>query len=129
MCLIVDKEKFRVKIAQEDIVVYKALGKDDENVISPYWEFVYEIGKEYKTKMKLQFFNNYYEIHEGFHSFLNEKDAKLEESTLRYCKVQDGYLDFCCFRCIIPKGSEIIYGKYCEKDAIVSEAIKIIERV
>ena len=120
MCLTVDKEKFKIDIAQEDIVCYKVLEKYGGHIVSPYCRFLYEIGKEYKAKMKSRFKESYYEINEGFHSFLTLKDAKNE-------KIKDW--DFRCFRCVIPKGSKIVYGTYEAKDAIVSEEIKIIEEV
>jgi hypothetical protein len=129
MCLIVDKEKFKIEIAQEDIVVYKVLEKYRRFVESPCQGFVYEIGKEYKTRMK-PFFNRYYcKITEGFHSFLNEEDAKIKKRRIQMTSFSDKSLHLCCFRCIIPKGSNVVYGKYEAKDAVVSEAIKIIEEV
>jgi hypothetical protein len=130
MCLTV--EKFKIEIAQEDIVVYKVLEKYGGHIISPYCRFLYEIGKEYKTIIeprlsRNQFQESYYEINEGFHSFLYEEDAKDEKMDFQYGKFKDW--DFRCFRCIIPKGSKIVYGTYGAKDAIVSEEIKIIEEI
>lgn len=129
MCLTIDKEKFKIEIAQEDIVIYKVLEKRDGTLLSPYLGFVYEIGKEYKTKMKLQLFCRYYEIIEGFHSFLNEKDAKDEKLDIQQCRNKDIDWKFRCFRCVIPKGSNVIYGKYGTKDAIVSDTIKVVKEV
>lgn len=68
-----------------------------------------------------------YEVYEGFHSFLTLKDTKCEKRELQnydFCRP-----DYCCFRCIIPKGSHIVYGKYGAKDAVVSDTIKVIEEV
>ena len=129
MCLTVNKEKFKIEIAQEDIVVYKVLEKHEKDVISPYQNFVYEIGKEYKTIMKMRSFCSLYTIHEGFHSLLNKEDAEDEKMDIQRSMIADTGWDFCCFQCIIPKGSNIVYGKYGAKDAIVSEAIKIIEEL
>lgn len=131
MCLIVDKEEFKIEMAQEDIVVYKVLKKYDKDVVSPYQEFVYEIGKKYKTRMKPRLYShyNYCEISEGFHSFLNEKDAKDEKLDIQYGNIRNKDLDLCCFRCVIPKGSKIVYGKYGAKDAIVSDTIKVVGEV
>lgn len=123
MCLTVDKEKFKIEKAQEDIVVYKVLEKHNGMLLSALRGFVYEIGKEYKTIMEPRCKGPYYQINEGFHSFLTLKDAENEQRrTLQW----DEYR---CFRCMIPKGSKIVYGKYAKKDAIVSEAIKIVEEV
>ena len=124
MCLTVDKEKFKAGIAQEDIVCYKVLEKYGRHIISPYCGFTYEIGKEYKTRIKPRFKESYYEINEGFHSFLNEEDAKREKRL-----IEDFFFTYGCFRCIIPKGSNIVYGKFGTKDAVVSEEIKIIEEI
>lgn len=125
MCLYVNKEMFKIEIAQEDIVVYKVFLKRNDTIFSPYQKFVYEIGKEYKTRIKPQFHIHYCEVIEGFHSFLNKKDAKYEMARLQ---VHD-YAWYCCFRCVIPKGSHIVYGTYGSKDSVVSEAIKVVEEV
>lgn len=127
MCLTVDKEKFKIEIAQEDIVCYKVLEKYDERIISPYCKFLYKIGKGYKTIIGSQLQQSWYEINEGFHSFLYQEDANNEKTNWQQYQFKSAILR--CFRCIIPKGSKIVYGKYDEKDAIVSEAIKIIEEV
>ena len=127
MCLTVDKRNFKIEIAQEDIVCYKVLEKYGGHIISPYCRFLYEIGKEYKTRMKDFYNRNSVKITEGFHSFLYEEDAKNEKADFQDSKFKDW--DFRCFRCVIPKGSKIVYGTYEAKDAIVSEEIKIIEEV
>lgn len=36
MCLTVDKAKFKIEIASDDIVVYKVLFKRDDTIVSPY---------------------------------------------------------------------------------------------
>ena len=122
MCLTVDKENFKIETAQEDIVCYKVLEKYSGYIISPYCKFLYEIGKEYKTIIEPRLRESCYEINKGFHSFLTLEDAKDEMESL-HCDA------FRCFRCVIPKGSKIVYGTYLAKDAIVSEEIKIIEEV
>lgn len=125
MCLIVDKENFKIEVAQEDIVCYKVLIKRrNGDIVSPFQGFVYEIGKKYKTRMKHFYNSTYCKITEGFHSFLKEEGAWREKMLL-----QDFYITYVCFRCVIPKGSKIVYGIYNAKDAIVSETIKIIEEV
>lgn len=122
MCLIVGKEEFKIETAQEDIVCYKVLEKYSGYIISPYCKFLYEIGKEYKTIIEPRFIGFCYEIYKGFHSFLTLEDARDEMESL-LC------VAFRCFRCVIPKGSKIVYGIYEAKDVIVSEEIKIIEEV
>ena len=124
MCLTVDKEKFKIDIAQEDIVVYKVLIKEDKSVISPYKDFVYEIGKEYKTRMKTRFCRDYCEINEGFHSFLTLEDSLPERKFF-----SQGNISACCYKCIIPKGTKVVYGEFGIYNAIVSEAIKIVEEL
>ena len=127
MCLTVDKAKFKIETASDDIVVYKVLFKRDDTIISPYWGFIYELGKEYKTIEEIDKvpFYECYEVYEGFHSFLTLKDARNELKKLQ----EYDSCRYCCFRCIIPKGTHVVYGKYCAKDAIVSEAIKVVEEV
>ena len=124
MCLYVKKGKFELKIAQEDIVVYKILAKRTCFIISPYQGFVYEIGKKYKTRIEPQFHGTYYSIGKGFHSFLREEDVWSEKM-----RIQDFNSTYGCFRCVIPKGSHIVYGTYGSKDSVVSEAIKVVEEV
>lgn len=127
MCLTLNSDS-EIKIAEEDIVCYKVLEKHDGFVASLYRGFVYEIGKEYKTRIGPRPQEFYCEINEGFHSFLYKEDAKNEKiDFLQYCKIKDWFLG--CYRCVIPKGSKIVYGTYGAKDAVVSEAIKIIEEV
>lgn len=131
MCLIVDKEKFKIETTQEDIVCYKVLEKNwkHRELRSPYRGFIYEIEEGYKTRMKPFFNGIYYKITAGFHSFLNKEDVESEKKWMQTYNFNDGTWDFCCFRCIIPKGTNVVYGKYNEKDTIVSEAIKIVEEV
>lgn len=127
MCLTVGREKFKIEMAQEDIVVYKVLEKYSGYIISPYCRFLYEIGKKHKTIIEPRFLGFCYEIYKGFHSFLTLEDAKDEKTNLQESELKDW--NFRCFRCIIPKGSNIVYGKFGTKDAVVSEEIKIIEEV
>lgn len=131
MCLTVDRKEFKIEIAQKDIVCYKVLAKYPELIKSPYREFVYEIGKEYKTRMKHFYNRTFCKITEGFHSFLNEKDAKIEKVYIQGGDFRDKKFvwNLCCYKCIIPKGTNVVYGKYGAKDAVVSEAIKVIEEV
>lgn len=130
MCLYVNRDSFKIDIAQEDIVCYKVLKKQNEMLFAPYHRFVYEIGKEYKTRIEPRFHNEYCEVTKGFHSLLNKEDIKIEKVYMQnYLIIFNENQKYYCFRCIIPKGSRIVYGKYGSKNAIVSEAIKIVEEV
>lgn len=132
MCLKVDKEKSKIETTQEDIVVYKVLFKKNDNTaISPYRGFSYELGKEYKTTAAIKMYPSYnasvplmYEVYEGFHSFLTLEDASNERKICSY-----SHISACCYKCIIPKGTKVIYGEFYTYDAIVSEAIKVIEEL
>ena len=130
MCLTVDEKKFNAGIAQEDIVVYKVLIKGDNSAFSPYWAFEYKMGETYNIEKPLEIKKdincNVYVVHEGFHSFLTLEDAK---DSVKLFSGDCFERVFRCFRCIIPKGSNIVYGKFGTKDAIVSEEIKIIGEV
>lgn len=133
MCLIVDKKEFKIEVAQQDIVVYKVLENHRWFIQSPYRGFVYEIGKEYRTKIKppAPALRNYCQIGEGFYSFLNEADAKSETGWIKNLRkwLKSPSWRLCCYKCIIPKGANVVYGKYNGKDTVVSEAIKVIEEV
>ena len=133
MCLITEQK--RAKRIKEDMIVYKILTLDGSVLRSKYmWNFIYEIGKEYKTKITKQPYNNHilfdtyvsshyfyeainenylYAVEKGFHSCLQKERAAFH-------KIKDDKV----FKCIVPKGSLVF------KDAtglIVSNRIIIQE--
>jgi len=132
MCLTLNSDS-EIKIAEEDIVCYKILREDSEvYATSPYFGFEYIVGATYKLdkKLKIHFGDPKYEgdvkfVYEGFHSFERLESAKA------FLIIRQGFLPAgcCVYKCIIPKGTRMIFGKFSNFSSIVSEAIKIIEKV
>ena len=110
------KEYIPIKI-KENLEVYKCVKADwDEKVITRVWSpmqsFVYDINKEYCTKLGIV----HKEVNEGFHSYLNKSFA--------ICNSLYGLNCNTIATCIIPKGSKIFISyNFIE---IVSNKIRII---
>jgi len=141
MCLIITKFN-KPKIAQEDIKCYKILFKSSVRpnlFYAPYQSFNYELGVTYHTNISvfyncntfgLSFFRyifyNLFDkfldvkgVNQGFHSFVNLKDAiKERNSDVDYKRLVIG-------ECIIPKGAKYYKGAYSNYDGYVSNSIKI----
>lgn len=128
MCLDLEKTKetFKehIKIAQEDIVVWKVMGYKSKyfglwkRFYSYYREFIYKPNKVYNIN---EFTYNEcfvgvgcYYIEQGFHAYLTREMAQ--------CYVA---YDAKIIKCIIPKGTEYLKNN----TEIVSKAIKIIKCV
>ena len=128
MCLIL-KDDSKIVIADKDIVCYKVLRVFSKGGIeSPFQEFRYEIGETYHTDKRLKKIrdhaNGVYVIKKGFHSFPHHIDAvSFNKESLLYT------LNSKVYKCIIPKGTRMIFGDFVGMPSIASEAIKIIERV
>ena len=132
MCLTLNSDS-EIKIAEEDIVCYKILREDSEvYATSPYFEFEYIVGATYKInkKLKIRFGDNYEGddskfVEEGFHSF------ERCESAMAFLNIRRQFLPAgcCVYKCIIPKGTRMIFGDFGNFSSIVSEAIIIIEEV
>lgn len=94
-----------LSVAQEDIPVYKILLKKNDELLSPYYEASYKVGKDYKVDFTFADhatshigYNRVYDhlvIHKGLHSYATI-DAAVEDV------VYDNEV-VCEF--IIPKGS------------------------
>lgn len=141
MCLIITKFN-KLEVAQEDIKCYKILFKSrvrSDLFYAPYQNFNYELGVAYFTNISVSYncntfglsffryiFYNLFDkfldvkgVDQGFHSFVNLKDAiKKRNSDVDYKR-----LVIC--ECIIPKGSKYYKGKYLHHDGYVSDSIKI----
>lgn len=141
MCLVITRFN-KLKIAQEDIKCYKILFKSGTHpglYYAPYQVFNYELGEIYFTDMSVSYdcntfglsffrymfynlFNNLLDvkgINQGFHSFVNLKDAIKERNS----DVDYKRLVIC--ECIIPKGAKYYKGAYSNYDGYVSDSIKI----
>ena len=141
MCLVITKFN-KSKIAQEDIKCYKILFKSSVRqglFYAPYQLFNYELGVTYFTNISVsyncntfglsffrylfyKFFNDFLDVkgvNQGFHSFVNLKNAiKEKNSDIDYKRLVIG-------ECIIPKGAKYYKGIYLSYDGYVSDSIKI----
>lgn len=128
MCLTLNSDS-EIKIAEKDIVCYKILRKDSEvYATSPYFGFEYIVGATYKIDEKLKIFCGYEHkfVREGFHSFERFESAK---AFLLYTQRRQFCPEYCIYKCIIPKGTKMVYGYFGGRSSIASEAIKIIEKI
>ena len=117
--------------AQDDIVAYKVLEKTSEGkFVSPFWYFEWELGELYIDDCVLE----RYTFPEPFR-------VAVEKGMFHSCATQEGAytlkdsLDMLYERehmyvvaeCIIPKGSEVIYGKSTGTyaDSLCSKQLKI----
>lgn len=132
MCILTNNVKF--KIADQDIVCYKVLLKSKvEGVfLSPYLRFYYTLNKQYDDNNELdvrKWDNSDFIINGGvFHMFANYEDAMDEVNWLTFPENMDVLCSCAIVKCIIPKGSKYIEGKYCQFDSIASKSI-IFEEV
>jgi hypothetical protein len=141
MCLVITKFN-KPKIAQEDIKCYKILFKSSVRqglFYAPYQLFNYELGVTYFTNISVsyncntfglsffryifyKFFNDFLDVkgvNQGFHSFVNLKNAIEERnSDVDYKRLVIG-------ECIIPKDAKYYKGTYLSYDGYVSDSIKI----
>lgn len=117
MCLYIKGIEIDPRIAKEDIPIYKVLQVQFHNrkiqLVSPYYEMKYKIGKTYKTEMKSNPYDSH-EINEGFHSFIGYIAAINEIERIAYPTI--------IVNGIIPKGSSYYLG---ENQDIVSNKIKL----
>ena len=127
-------EKYSIThILKEDKVVIKILYKDTinkflfkkYNYYSPYEDYKYIKGKLNTSPLGICInkVSNIYDINiivnEGFHSFLTKEDADAYKT-----EVINSFKAVLC-RCIIPKGSTIVYNN----SEIVSNQIIFIEEL
>ena len=141
MCLVITKFN-KLKVAQEDIKCYKILFKSfvvPDLLVAQYQNFGYRLGETYHTNISVSYncntyvlsffrrmfydlFNSFLDVkgvNQGFHSFVNLKDAiKERNSDVDYKK-----LVIC--ECIIPKGSKYYKGAYSNYNVYVSDNIRI----
>jgi hypothetical protein len=126
-------------ILKEDMVVYKIMSPiwidlktNKPKLTSPYQSYAFTLGKTHTVTKKgikngitkfLHIMDHYYPytITVGFHSFTKERDA------IYQAKQWGRSLT----KCIIPKGSSVIFGTFGIGDSmletVVSNKIKVIE--
>ena len=86
--------------ANKNIVVYKIMLKSFfEEIISPYWGFVYKLRTLYSTSLSVRqslHSNKLYLIEKGLHAYTSIDKVKQEIEFFNKATI---------YRCIIPKGS------------------------
>lgn len=115
MCLIV-KNSFPIHatkftpapyIAEKPIEVLKLLNEDYGRLVSPYWEYEYELGKLVTAEIDTPtltygyFGRHYFSINKGLHSY---KESFYDSRFSRMTFLQK------CFNAIIPEGSLYYFG-------------------
>jgi len=115
MCLIIKRGYKNSRKAEKNIRVYKVVELHRGLIISYYTQFVYELGKIYRTHFS---YDSAWKVQQGFHAYVSIQDTRAYQRT-NYA----GYTRI--VSCIIPKGTLYHLG---ERSDIVAEAIKI-ERV
>lgn len=141
MCLVITKFN-KLEVAQEDIKCYKILFKSSVCpglFYAPYQNFNYKLGVTYFTNISVSYncntfglsffryiFYNLFDkfldvkgVNQGFHSFVNLKDAIKERNS------DVDYKRLVISECIISKGSKYYKGAYSNYDGYVSDNIRI----
>lgn len=128
MCLRLN-DYSKIVVAENDIVCYKILRVfSKDGIKSPFQDFQYKIGETYHTDKRLRKIrdsaNGVYVIKKGFHSFPHHIDAVSFNKESLLCSLNSKV-----YKCIIPKGTRMIFGAFGGRTSIASEAIKIIGEV
>ncbi len=122
MCLIAKRNWFqrlfditlKVKVAEEDINVYKVLTQDAHGLVSPCYHYKWCLGKLEQSPMIIEKTKGHiYYVDVGFHSFIIPTYGIFSHSY--------GTL----YNAIIPKGSRYIIG---EDNCIVSDQLIITSK-
>lgn len=120
MCLVTSSPK---QIAKQPIIVYKCL---QEDLVSPCYNFQYEIGKTYESKLGIEDKIPTTIINEGFHCYTRLVLAKAFLKVSWWDKTVAHLIVHYTSRivkCEIPVGSEY----YTDGSEIVSNKLKILE--
>lgn len=126
MCLVKYSTENYLEEAKEDIVCYKLLKYSKGRYISPYQRFDYteyvnNPGKIFEEKKKENIFifaNSITFVKEGFiHFYSNGAKAIVLAQTKE---------DWNVFKCIIPKGTTVIYG---DDGTICAKKFKFVEEI
>lgn len=112
MCLYeIDGQPFETRIANRDIVVWKALYKTCRgNYLSPYQQTLYNFGKCMRSKLTIGSKWGDQVVDVGLHSCLLREDAEYHSDEV--------------FPAIIPAGSKFIVGN---EDEVASNALIVYE--
>lgn len=98
MCLYeIDGQPFETRIANRDIVVWKALNKTCRGYyVSPYQGTLYKFGECMRSKLIIEMDWSVVVVYHGLHSCLTAEDAEFHSDEV--------------FPAIIPAGSKFIVG-------------------
>lgn len=111
MCLYeIDGQPFETRIANRDIVVWKALNKTCRGYVSPYQGTLYKFGECMRSKLIIESERGHSVVGEGLHSCLLREDAEYHSDEV--------------FPAIIPAGSKFIVGN---EDEVASNALIVYE--
>lgn len=112
MCLYAKGYRIKYEIAEEDIVVYKRLTKDN---YSPYVKFEYKSNTVYKTEKRLTSPNRR-DIYVGLHAYVSRSTARRE----CYFNSDAPFYNEKVVKMTIPAGTRFALGT---NDEIVSECL------
>lgn len=120
------KDRFKVRVAEEDIIAYKILvsnGPHDKRPVTPYRNSEVRIGVPMKSKLRMNYFTG--NVSKGYHAFQKEIDAIIEAEYLAqkfrnewysftYYSAWDNdfYNPFRIYKAIIPKGAKYYTGRW-----------------
>jgi len=98
MCLYeIDGQPFKTRIANRDIVVWKALNRAGRDYVSPYQGTLYKFGKRMRSKLIIEVeWDGNATVGEGLHSCLTQEEGENHSDEV--------------FPAIIPAGSRFIVG-------------------
>jgi hypothetical protein len=127
MCFTLENTS-KVETAQEDITVYKRLGRRGDVAYSPYMGYEYKLGGTYAVPNFSAMGDGGYEVEfsdtipegvlsvfKGFHSYTTQEEARRH------------WITHSLFRCTIPKGTLFIRND--DMSEIVSLALRVDERI
>lgn len=128
MCLLKHSTENCLEEAKEDIVCYKLLLYFKGKYISPYQRFNYteyvnnpeKIFEEKKRENIIVFGNNATIVDKGFIHFYSDPLSRIKYQMIKFSEEMD------CreFKCIIPKGTTVIYG---DDGTICAKKFRFIE--
>lgn len=111
MCL--ENAKYQ-GITDKDIIVYKHIiitDNPEKRFTSSYKLAPIVFNKVLKSNIK--FYDNWREVEEGLHSFVEQDDAEFNAENYRETLVE----------CVIPKGSKLYVGDFEENDSYASDKL------
>lgn len=128
MCLISFERE--PAVAQEDIVVYKAVRViDGGDLMSPICRNIrYRIGASYKEKHFDRTWSgcdlSYTVVEYGYHTFGKEDDALDYASAL----TEAYHADHCVLKCVIPKGTRYYSGRFNRRSGVHCSEVLTVKK-